>query len=77
MTDAPFLDIIYEMTSAVGTVGLSRGLTPNLSAAGKFIVILTMYVGRIGPVTLATAVTIQARRQTSNIHLPEEKILIG
>ena len=77
VTDAPFLDIIYEMTSAVGTVGLSRGLTPNLSAAGKFIVILTMYVGRIGPVTLATAVTIQARRQTSNIHLPEEKILIG
>jgi trk system potassium uptake protein TrkH len=77
VTNAPFLDIMYEMTSAVGTVGLSRGLTPNLSAAGKFIVILTMYVGRIGPVTLATAVTIQARRQTSNIHLPEEKILIG
>ena len=77
VSDAPFLDILYEMTSAVGTVGLSRGLTPNLTAAGKLIVILTMYIGRIGPVTLATAVTIQARRQTSNIHLPEEKILIG
>ena len=48
-----FLDTLYEMTSAIATVGLSRGLTGALYPAGKLIVALTMYLGRIGPITLA------------------------
>ena len=47
MPGAPLTDIIYELTSAIGTVGLSRGLTPVLPTAAKWIVILTMYLGRI------------------------------
>ena len=50
-----FLDTLYEMTSAIATVGLSRGLTGSLSPIGKLIVSLTMYLGRIGPITLALA----------------------
>ena len=60
MPEAPIEDVVYEITSAVATVGLSRGLTPCLNTAGKWIVILTMYLGRIGPLTLGTAVTVRA-----------------
>ena len=45
-------DALYEIMSAVSTVGLSRGLTPHLNAAGRLIVILTMYFGRIGPISM-------------------------
>lgn len=48
-----FLDVAYEMTSAVATVGLSRGMTGDLNALAKVIVCLTMYLGRIGPITIA------------------------
>ena len=58
MPEAPIEDVVYEITSAVATVGLSRGLTSCLNTAGKWIVILTMYLGRIGPLTLGTAVTV-------------------
>ncbi|HOW30930.1 MAG TPA: potassium transporter TrkG [Bacteroidales bacterium] len=51
----PFLKLIFEEVSAFGTVGLSTGITPLLSDAGKTILILTMYVGRIGTLTLALA----------------------
>lgn len=74
---APLIDILYEVTSAAGTVGLSRGLTTELNTVGKLIIIITMYIGRIGPVTLATALTIQARHKGVSVHLPEKKILIG
>ncbi|HMM69229.1 MAG TPA: TrkH family potassium uptake protein [Gudongella oleilytica] len=50
-----FLDTMFEATSAFATVGLSRGLTPNLSNAGKLIIIGTMYAGRVGPLTMAFA----------------------
>ena len=55
VTDAPALDIIYEAVSATATVGLSRNLTPYLGLAGKLIVIVSMYLGRIGPISLAIA----------------------
>lgn len=48
MPGVDLADILYEITSAGATVGLSRGLTPQLNVAGKWIVILTMYLGRIG-----------------------------
>lgn len=77
MPKASLTDILYEITSAIGTVGLSRGLTAELTVMGKWIVILTMYLGRIGPLTLATAVVIRARRGSENAHLAEEDIMIG
>lgn len=71
------VDIVYEMTSAIATVGLSRGITPNLSVIGKWIVIITMYLGRIGPLTLGTAVVVRAQKRPENVHLAEEDIMIG
>jgi len=70
-----FLRSLFEITSAFGTVGLSTGITPTLSAAGKLIVILTMFVGRVGPLTLALAVAFQSERAVYKY--PEEKVMIG
>ncbi|MBO6108899.1 MAG: potassium transporter TrkH [Eubacterium sp.] len=49
----PFTDALYEIMSGISTVGLSRGLTPKLHLAGRIILILTMYLGRIGPISMA------------------------
>jgi trk system potassium uptake protein TrkH len=49
----PLSDAMYEVFSATGTVGLSRGLTPQLSVFGRILIILCMYLGRIGPISLA------------------------
>jgi trk system potassium uptake protein TrkH len=46
-------DALYEITSALGTVGLSRGVTPNLDRVGRIIVIISMYLGRVGPISMA------------------------
>lgn len=54
--DQEFLNLLFETTSAFGTVGLSRGITSELSNAGRLILALTMYAGRVGPLTLAFAV---------------------
>lgn len=73
--DADFLALLFETTSAFATVGLSLGLTPKLSAVGKVLIILTMFLGRVGPLTVAFAIA-QGRRKTS-LRLPEEKIIVG
>ena len=70
-----FLDTLYEMTSAIATVGLSRGLTGSLLPAGKLLVCLTMYLGRIGPITLALA--FNSRSPVENISPAEGKVMIG
>ncbi len=77
MPEASLVDVVYEITSALATVGLSRGLTPNLTAIGKWIVITTMYLGRIGPLTLGTAVVVRAVRRSENTRLAAEDIMIG
>lgn len=77
MPQAPVEDVMYETTSAIATVGLSRGLTPSLNLAGKWIIILTMYLGRIGPITLGTAVVLKSQKRSENTHLAEEDIMIG
>ena len=51
--DIALTDALYEITSAMGTVGLSRNLTPNLDTFGRIIVIISMYLGRIGPISMA------------------------
>ncbi len=77
MPKVPVEDVMYETTSAIATVGLSRGLTPSLNLAGKWIIILTMYLGRIGPITLGTAVVLKSQKRSENTHLAEEDIMIG
>lgn len=70
-----FIDLLFEATSAFGTVGLSVGITPDLTPIGKLIIIFTMFAGRLGPLTLAYALA--RNRKTSKIGYPEEKILVG
>lgn len=77
MPEAPLVDVLYEVTSAIATVGLSRGLTSSLNLAGKWLIIITMYLGRIGPLTLGTAVIVRAQKRLGNTHLAEEDIMIG
>lgn len=69
-----FIDVLFETTSAFGTVGLSTGITPDLSTISKFIIVLTMYIGRVGPLTIASLFAV---RNISNVSYSEESIAIG
>ena len=70
-----FLAALFETTSAFGTVGLTMGITPALTPVGRVAIILTMFAGRLGPLTLAYAFA-QRRRKTM-VRYPEEKIMVG
>lgn len=74
-TGANFVDLLYESSSALGTVGLTLGLTPNLTPIGKILIMLMMYLGRVGPLTVMLALT--RKRKKSGYKYPEGKILIG
>lgn len=71
-----FIKILFEVVSAFGTVGLSTGITSSLSIAGKIIIIITMFTGKIGPLGLALSLLIQ-KREPEIIKYPEEKIIVG
>jgi trk system potassium uptake protein TrkH len=66
---------LFEVVSAFGTVGLSLGVTSELSDVGKLIVILTMYVGRVGPLTLSAGLL--GRKLISRVRLAEEQVALG
>lgn len=70
-----FLDILFETTSAFATVGLTRGITSNLSVIGKIIISLTMYAGRVGPLTMAFAFASKAKNQS--YRYSEGNVLVG
>jgi trk system potassium uptake protein TrkH len=70
-----FLMILFEATSAFATVGLSMGLTPELSPVGRMLIIFTMFAGRVGPLTLAFAIAM--RRKPDPFRRPKGKIMIG
>lgn len=75
-TDRSVADILYETVSATATVGLSRNLTSSLNMWGKLIIILTMYLGRIGPISMAIA--FKSKKEESNlINNPTEDVSIG
>ena len=71
----PFLDVLFEATSAFGTVGLSTGITPKLRVVSKLIIICLMFIGRTGPFTLAVAVGEQ--RDKVAIVYPESRVMVG
>lgn len=71
-----FVKVLFEVVSAFGTVGLTAGLTPELSVAGRILITLTMFVGRVGPLTMAVALA-QRKLSRSPIHYPEERVMIG
>ncbi len=73
--DVPLMNLLFESVSAFGTVGLSLGVTPGLSEIGKVVIMLLMFIGRLGPITIAFAFI--KDRKPNKIRLPEEKILIG
>ena len=73
-TFAP-LTILFEVTSAFGTVGLSTGITPDLSTIGKLVLIVMMFVGRLGPLTLAVALVQQ--QSDDRLHFPAGTVRIG
>lgn len=69
------LDISYEVASAFGTVGASRGITGDFSKIGKILITLSMYLGRIGPMTMAYSIGLKSK--TKYIRYPEANISIG
>lgn len=72
-----FLAIMFECFSAIGTVGLSMGITPALSSASKIIIMLLMFIGRIGPITLVLSFIKNRRKKVSGVKYPDEDIIIG
>ena len=70
-----FLKTLFESASAVGTVGLSMGITPDLSTVSKIILILLMYTGRVGGLTLVYAAI--SRKSTGNRQYPADNIAVG
>ena len=62
-TDTDFMKIAYEVVSAGATVGLSMGLTPTLNVFGKLIIIITMYLGRVGPISLAVMFNLKKEKK--------------
>ncbi len=67
-------DIAFEVVSAVGTVGLTTGITPHLSHASQFVLVITMFIGRLGPMSVAS---LWVREPDTDISLPEENLPIG
>lgn len=72
--DIAFNDLLFEVFSAFGTVGLSTGITSSLSSVGKYIIIVTMFIGRLGPLTIAS---LWMYKKTSHISYAEESVTLG
>lgn len=76
--DFPALSIIYECFSAMATVGLSTGITPMLSTLGKIIIIILMFIGRIGPITVVMAFSMKGKNHESDTReLARKRIIVG
>lgn len=73
--DLPFLDLLFEEFSAFATVGLSRGITSSLSDMGKIIITASMFIGRVGIVTLALAFA--GRKDRGRYKYPREKVIVA
>ena len=69
-----FMDSCYECVSALATVGLTKGLTPNLTIAGKVIIIITMYLGRVGPISMA--IGFPHKNKKKMVMYPEQDLIL-
>ncbi|MCK4889863.1 MAG: potassium transporter KtrB, partial [Candidatus Aminicenantes bacterium] len=68
-------ELLFEVVSAFGTVGLSLGITPELSLTSKIVIMVTMFTGRIGPLTLLLAIS---KKESKAVYdYPEENIMTG
>ena len=74
-SDKDFSKVAFELMSAFGTVGLSIGITPYLSIGSKIILMFTMFLGRVGPLTIILALSRDRRK--GNYKYPKENIQIG
>ena len=74
--DVNLLDALFEVASAVCTVGLSRNLTPVLNTAGQIIIMICMYIGRVGPISMVVAFNTQNGKHRL-LHYPEEDVIVG
>lgn len=70
-----FIDCLYEIVSAIATVGLSRDFTPHLTTVSRLIIIVTMYIGRIGPISLA--LFFNSKRFVNVKTYPKERVSVG
>ncbi len=70
-----FLEVLFEVVSAFGTVGLSMGITPKLSVSGKLVITMLMFVGRLGPIAFLTVIS--RMQEQPRYSWPEESMLIG
>ncbi len=70
-------NIVFEVVSAFGTVGLSAGITPQLSAASRVVIMIVMFVGRVGLTSLVVALSSRAGQNNSCIRYPEERFMVG
>ena len=75
MTRFPFEAVLFEAISAFATVGLSTGITPVLPVDAQFVIVLLMFIGRVGPLTVASALALRQRQQRHS--LPEERMIVG
>ncbi len=72
-----FIDILFETVSALGTVGITTGITPYLSPIGRVIIIIAMFMGRIGPITIVIALARKQHQNKYQIQYAEEQIIVG
>ena len=69
-----FIDLAFEVCSAFGTVGLSRGVTADLDGMGRFVIIVIMFLGRVGPLALGFFL---ATRSTPRVRYPAGQVFLG
>ena len=75
LTDFGFEQVLFETVSAFATVGLSTGITPDLPAGAQVVVVVLMFIGRLGPLTLASGLALRERARRTR--LPEERTIVG
>jgi trk system potassium uptake protein TrkH len=71
----PFENVLFEVFSAIGTVGMSTGVTRDLNSVSRVVIILLMYCGRVG--SLSFAVAFARRNTTVRVRSPKEKVVVG
>lgn len=75
ITNLPLIQVLFDVTSAFGTCGLSMGITPSLPAQGQILLMILMFIGRVGTVTVASALALRTKHR--HYHLPEERPIVG